>query len=105
MTTATVTETVRNGNPIGRREELARYTVPTGERLLIGQRVKGVVRLSDVPADGRGRAYLVERELEQDGYAALQALISDYLRQVAEHHEIPMATNALERCLDALDLG
>ncbi|MGO9959341.1 MAG: hypothetical protein ACLP50_25775, partial [Solirubrobacteraceae bacterium] len=28
---------------------------------------------------GRGRRYIVERELEQDGYEALQALVSDYL--------------------------
>ena len=39
------------------------------------------VRVTDVPAHGRGRAYLVERELEQDGYDALKALVSDYLEQ------------------------
>jgi hypothetical protein len=36
-------------------------------------------RVTDVPAHGRGRAYLVERELELDGYSALKALVSDYL--------------------------
>jgi hypothetical protein len=79
MTTPTVTETRRNGNPVGERIELARYTVPAGERVLYGQRVNGVVRVTDVPACGRSRAYLVERELEQDGYGALNALVSDYL--------------------------
>jgi hypothetical protein len=79
MTTPTVTEIRRNGNPVGERIELARYTVPIGERVLYGQRVNGVVRVTDVPAGARGRAYLVERELEQDGYDALKALISDYL--------------------------
>ena len=44
MTTPTVTETRRNGNPVGERMELARYTVPFGERVLYGQRVNGVVR-------------------------------------------------------------
>jgi hypothetical protein len=44
MTTATVTETVRNGNPVGERVELARYIVPAGERVIYGQRVDGVVR-------------------------------------------------------------
>ena len=79
MITPTVTEIRRNGNTVGERIELARYTVPVGARVLYGQRVNGVVRVTDVPACGHGRAYLVERELEQDGYDALKALISDYL--------------------------
>ena len=81
MTTPTVTETRRHGGRVGERVELARYTLPAGERILYGQRVDGVVRVTDVPAHGRGRAYLVERELEQDGYSALKALISDYVQQ------------------------
>ncbi len=44
MTTPTVTEIRRNGNPVGERVELGRYTVPAGERILYGQRVDGVVR-------------------------------------------------------------
>ena len=36
MTTPTVTEIRRNGNPVGERIELARYTVPAGERVLYG---------------------------------------------------------------------
>jgi hypothetical protein len=44
MTTPTVTEIRRNGNPVGERVELARYTVSVGERVLYGQRVNGVVR-------------------------------------------------------------
>jgi hypothetical protein len=44
MTTPTVTEIRRNGNPVGERTELARYTIPSGERVLHGQRVDGVVR-------------------------------------------------------------
>jgi hypothetical protein len=61
MTTPTVTELVRNGNRVGQRVELARYTIPAGERVLYGQRVDGVVRVTDNPANGRGRAYLIER--------------------------------------------
>jgi hypothetical protein len=34
-----------------------------------------VVRVRDVPARG-GLAYLVERELERDGYEPLQALVA-----------------------------
>jgi hypothetical protein len=39
--------------------ELGRYRISGGERVVLGQRVLGVVRLSDVPADGRGRRYLI----------------------------------------------
>ena len=95
MTTPTVTETRRNGNPVGERIELARYTVPVGERVLYGQRVNGVVRVTDVPAGGRGRAYLVERELEQDGYDALKALVADYLDQAGLLEDVPMAVSPL----------
>jgi hypothetical protein len=95
MTTPTVTEIRRNGNPVGERIELARYSVPVGERVLYGQRVNGVVRVTDVPACGRGRAYLVERELEQDGYDALKALVSDYLQQAGLLDDVPMAVSPL----------
>ena len=42
------------------------------------------VRVTDTSANGHGRAYLVERELELDGMAALWALVDDYLAQ-SEH--------------------
>jgi hypothetical protein len=95
MTTPTVTEIRRNGNPVGERIELARYSVPVGERVLYGQRVSGVVRVTDVPECGGGRAYLVERELEQDGYDALKALVSDYLDQAKLLEDVPMAVSPL----------
>jgi hypothetical protein len=90
MTTPTVTELVRNGNGVGKRVELARYTIPAAERVLYGQRINGVVRITDVPVAPSGRTYLVERELEQDGNAALQALVRDYVEQAERHGEIPM---------------
>ena len=90
MTTPTVTELVRNGNHVGKRVELARYNIPAGERVHHGQRINGVVRVTDNPAGGRGRAYLVERELEHDGNAALQALVADYVEQAERHGVIPV---------------
>lgn len=54
------------------------------------------------PTEGHGRAYLIERELEQDGNSALQALVADYLDQAHRLDEIPMATSLLHRYLDAL---
>jgi len=81
---------------VGERVELARYTVAAGERVLYGQRVDGVVRVTDCPARGRGRAYLVERELEQDGNAALRALVADYLELASLHRQVPMCRSLLE---------
>jgi hypothetical protein len=83
-------------NPtVGERVELGRYQISTGERVLYGQRLNGVVRITDSPHTG-GRAYLVERGLEEDGYAALQALIADYLEQARELDDVPMATSVLK---------
>jgi hypothetical protein len=82
----------------GHRVELARYTMGGGEeRILFGQRLDGVVRVTDVPADGRGRAYLVERGLEHDGYDALKALVADYVAQGELLAAVPMAVSLLER--------
>ena len=84
---------------VGELTELARYTVTAGERILRGQRVDGVVRITDTPAGGTGRAFLVERDLQVDGYGAVQALITDYVAQAERLDEIPMAASVLERYL------
>ena len=46
----------------------SRHSPPPNDMRLPAERV----RVTDNPASGRGRAYLIERELEQDGNAALQ---------------------------------
>jgi hypothetical protein len=79
---------------VGERVELGRYRISSGERVLYGQRVNGVVRITDNPSDG-GRAYLVDRGLEEDGYAALNALLDDYLEQAGQLDDVPMATSVL----------
>ena len=78
MTTPTVTETRRAGQT-NEPVELARYTVSSGERVIRGQRVLGVVRLFDDPACGEGRHYVIERELTV--MAELDAILTDYLEQ------------------------
>jgi hypothetical protein len=80
---------------VGERVELARYEVAAGERVVYGQRVEGVVRVTDVPAEGRGRAHLVERGLEEDGYEALKALVSDYVGQSQVLNPVPMSVMPL----------
>ena len=75
------------GRRTNARVELARYTVGAGERIVYGQRVLGVVRLTDVPADGRGRHYVIERDLTS--MAELEAIVADYLQQAARWDAVP----------------
>jgi len=77
---------------VGKRAELARYTISAGERILYGQRIDGIVRVTDRPAGNRGRAYLVERELETKD--ELDALILDYLDQATKLDSPPLAAPA-----------
>ncbi len=72
---------------VGERVELARYTASAGERIVFGQRVDGVVRVTDKPA-GRGRSFLVERGLTSK--AELDALVEDYVEQ-SERRDEPAA--------------
>ena len=77
---------------VGRRVELGRYRITAGERVLHGQRIDGHVRLTDTPVQG-GRAYLVERELEHDGNAAMRALVADYIGQSQRRDEPAILVN------------
>jgi hypothetical protein len=93
MTTPTATGNQTKSNDVGERTELGRYRTGAGvERVLYGQRVATVVRVTDVPVDRPGRAYLVERGLEEDGYAALLALVADYLETANRLGVPPMST-------------
>lgn len=69
--------------------ELARYTISVGERVIRGQRIRGVVRLVDIPAGDHGRRYLIERGLTS--MAELEAIVVDYLGQAAAWDVIPAA--------------
>jgi hypothetical protein len=94
MTTQNVTVARRTQPIVGERAEFARYTTTGATRVIYGQRIDGVVRLTDCPESGEGRAYLIERELEQDGYTALKALVDDYVTYAGTHDRIAMATGA-----------
>lgn len=86
---------MRNTVTVGERVELNRYTANGRKRVIYGQRINGVVRLTDRPAYGKGRSYLIDSGLEQDGYAALKALVADYLRQAWVFDQVPMAMSNL----------
>jgi len=93
MTATTVTGNPTHNSTVGERIELGRYRTAAGvERVLYGQRVATVVRVTEVPVDRPGRAYLVERGLEEDGYAALLALVADYLDTANRLGVPPMST-------------
>ncbi len=87
---------------VGQRVELARYQLPAGERVLYGQRINGIVRVSDKPAGGTGRSFLVERGLEKVG--ELDALVVDYVAE-SERRGEPAALPALGIELAALPLA
>ena len=88
MTTPSIIES-RRGAQTNARVELARYRLGAGERVIYGQRVLGVVRLVDAPADGKGRRFIIERELT--AMAELEAIVADYLEQAARWQTIPAA--------------
>jgi hypothetical protein len=75
--------------------ELARYRVSSGELIIVGQRVRGVVRLTDVPATWHGRRYLIERELT--AMAELEAIVADYLAQAQRWNAVPVEPRWLAR--------
>ncbi len=61
LVTTTIAQPPGARGATNERVELGRYTISAGERIRYGQRVLGVVRLVDVPAEGRGRRYIIER--------------------------------------------
>ncbi|MGH3262907.1 MAG: hypothetical protein ACRDNS_13010 [Trebonia sp.] len=71
--------------------ELARYTLAESERRLLGRRVRGSAIVIDVPAGEEGRVYLVERDVQSDGYAALRAMVADYVQTAMALGRVPMA--------------
>lgn len=82
---------------VGERTELARYSVSAGERVIYGQRINGCVRITDCPSSAGGRAFLIDRELERDGFSALNALVADYAEQARRLDDVPMASSVVNR--------
>ena len=93
-------QTSRRRGPTNERVELARYAISAGARIVYGQRVFGIVRLTDVPADGHGRHYLIERGLTR--MAELLALVDDYLGQAEHWDAVPVEACWIAEKLEAL---
>ena len=83
-------KTCQRDDRTGRPVALARYSCDVGERLLVGQRVDGLVQLRDEPADREGRSYLVESRLES--MAELEAIVADYVRTAQRLGFVPMVS-------------
>jgi hypothetical protein len=70
----------------GRPHELARYRLPDGStRALVAQRINGRVAISDLPLQGEGRVYLVERQIESQ--AAIRGLVREYIEDATRRGE------------------
>src|SRR4051794_35606606 len=67
------------------RGELARHPTSDGERVIYAVRVGGLVVVSDWPADGPGRTFVIERGVTCE--RELYALVTDYVDQSIERDE------------------
>jgi hypothetical protein len=85
--------------------EMARYKLSAGERVIYGERIHGRVRVTDRPCAAPGRSYVVEHDLEQDGYPALIALLADYIERARELDEVPMASAVVRQLLGTASRG
>lgn len=77
--------------------ELARYRISGGERIVMGWRRPGGIEVSDLPATGRSRGYLVDR-----GFRCarqLAAFLGDYVDQAARLDACPMSAEAIDAML------
>lgn len=91
---------VRRAAKVGERTELARYATPAGQRVVYGQRVEGLVRVTDRPSSPGGRSYLIERELQTK--SELNALVTDYLATAQRLQAVPMNEVPLEAYLESI---
>jgi hypothetical protein len=81
------------------RVELARYELIDGTRVIYGQRVDGIVRVTDRPLNRGGRSYLIDRGLHS--HQELQALVSDYAAQAKQLGRPPLSVRPRHGALAA----
>ncbi|WP_324341267.1 hypothetical protein [Baekduia sp.] len=94
-----MTRHLRQAIPTPIRTELARYRISAGERIVYGQRVGGLVRVTDAPGEGGGPRYIVESGLTSE--AEVDALISDYVAEAQRCDQIPIRHSPFDEELAA----
>jgi hypothetical protein len=80
--------------PTRRVHLLAAYTLEEGTRIIVGQIVEGVARLTDRPYRRRGRSYVIESGGISD-YAEVRALVADYKAEAARLGDCPMRASLI----------
>jgi hypothetical protein len=85
------TDTPRKGKP----HALAGYRVGRDRRLIVVQRINGVIRVGDLPANGKGRRYLVADNLST--YGELNDLLLDYTKQIAKLGAVAASPSLAQR--------
>ena len=83
----------------GKPHVLAGYRVGRERRLIVVQRIRGAIRVGDLPADGRGARYLVADGLST--YGELNDLLLDYNGQAAKLGVVPASPAAIGHVLNA----
>lgn len=86
---ATAHDTGASGEPM----ELGRYETRAAEkRALYGIRVHGRPRIIDAAAEGIGRIYTVQLDLDnEDGYSAIKGIVAAYIADAEQLGRPPMA--------------
>ncbi len=79
--------------------ELARYRVTSGERVLMGWRHPNGVEVTDRPAEGRHRAFVVDRGFRC--FEQLAAFVGDYVNEAVRIDACPMSGEAIGAMLAA----
>ena len=81
-----------------RPHALAGYRVGQERRLIVVQRIRGAIRVGDLPANGKGKRYLVADQLNTWG--ELNDLLMDYNGQLAKLGVVPASSAAIGQMLD-----
>jgi hypothetical protein len=82
--------------------ELARYRISSGERVLMGWRHSSGVEVTDRPAEGRHRAFVVDRGFRC--FEQLAAFVGDYVDQAVRIDACPMSGEAIGGMLAVSDV-
>lgn len=84
----------QNGEP----HALLGYTVAGEQRLIVVQRIDGLIRAEDHPSDGAGKHYLIADGLKT--CSELDSLIADYQAQIARQRAIPAQVEAIAALIE-----